>query len=206
MDYTTLIAAKGTANSLADRVNYAPVADRAAEIVKTAQDEIFTSLRVREMRKSLTFTLATGTSTAPLPSDFLDFGGPLRNQYGSKCQRVSEDELVGRQNYDANNALLTGFPAYVAVLDGQMTFDCAALQTLYMRGFYYGATYINDTTATSFLTTRYSQLFWAVLLKHGFAFAMDEDAAMKWDQAAQAAMMQVLQNADLDYRSLEEVC
>ena len=178
MDYATLIAPKGTAGALADRANYAPLAAAAPELIKNAQDELFARLRVREMRKGLTLPLALGAYTAPLPSDFLDVE-VLVPSFGGKVKRISDDRLLARRVVDSTGALMTGLPFFFGIFDNAFQFDVAAVQPWALTGMYYGAPYIGPAVpasgstpavaavTTSFLTNRYSSLFWAVAAQDG---------------------------------------
>lgn len=76
MTYTSLIAPKGTAGSVANWVNYTKL--DIPTIVDEAQALIYMSLRVREMRSQRLFALTAGTSRILLPTGFLDPIGKLR--------------------------------------------------------------------------------------------------------------------------------
>ncbi len=76
MDYTTLIAAKGTAGSLMNWVNYTKIDP--VTILDEAQALIYSQLRVREMRSQRAFFLPAGTSQITLPVGFLDPIGRIR--------------------------------------------------------------------------------------------------------------------------------
>ena len=215
MDFQTLIAPKTTPGSIAFWVNYQPFVSEAAEIVKQAQDEIFTRLRAREMRKGLSFSVAQGLAFAPLPTDYLD-AVSLFNPYGCEVKRTSDDRLLARRTTDSTGALIQSVPTRYGVFDQAFQFDCAANGTLAFTGLYYGATYIGPAVAattttpaaaevdTNILTQRYSHLFRAMLLKHAYAFRKDWQAAALYEAQAEKNFILVEANDDLSYRGLDD--
>jgi hypothetical protein len=70
MTWTSLVAPKGTAGSLANWVGYAKLDTET--IVDEAQSLLFQMLRVREMRTEWMFGMAVGHSNRSLPARFLD--------------------------------------------------------------------------------------------------------------------------------------
>lgn len=77
MDYTSLVASKGTAGSILNWVGYGN-AD-APTLLTEAQALIYQSLRSREMRKEWVFGVSAGQSSVALPSRFLDPEGPIKD-------------------------------------------------------------------------------------------------------------------------------
>lgn len=75
MTYTTLVAPKGTAGSIAAWVNYAKL--DLPTILEEAQSLLYSMLRVREMRTEWTFQVAAGFSEVALPERFLDPDSPI---------------------------------------------------------------------------------------------------------------------------------
>lgn len=206
MDYTSLIGAKSVTGSLADRINYALCP--APELIKNAQDEIFARLRVREMRKSLTINLAAGASCASLPSDFLD-ADSLIDPYGNKVKRNSDDRVLAARAYDSTGALIKSYPQIYGILDEAFQFDCGALKAITLRGMYYGATYIGSTVNntlvnTNFLTNRYSNLFWSVLLKFAYAYRKDPQMAEGYASDAEDQFTKIEAQDDLSYRGIDD--
>lgn len=109
MDYTTLIAAKGTAGSLANWVNYTKL--DTATILDEAQALIYTQLRAREMRTQRIYDLASGAAHIALPSDFLDPIGDIRLatlNYSAKQKDPSFIRLA--RTYDTNSGSLGANP------------------------------------------------------------------------------------------------
>lgn len=204
MDFNTLASPKGVANSLADRVNYQPIEQVAAEIISSAQQEIFTRLRVREMRRTITVNLSPGqVAYIGIPDDYLDLGG-LWDIYGSKIRRVSEDKLFSARVFNADGTVQQGYPSRVAEFNDSFQFDFAPTAQMTLNGFYYGATPISTETNTNFLTQRYSNLLWAVLLKHGHAYYQDWEPAQTYGAAAEGFYQQIMMQSDLEYRGLSD--
>ena len=219
MDYASLIGDKTVAGSLAARINYALIP--APELVKNAQDEIFARLRVREMRKSLTVTLAVGASTFSLPPDCLDIVA-LFGPSGTPIKRISDDRLLSRRTFDATGALIQGMPRFYGIWDNALQFDIAANPPLTLSGLYYAFTYLSAPTNalpamatalaapavpginTSFLTSRYSNLLWAVLLKIAYGYRKEWDAATRHAADAESLFQAIEQQDDLSYRGLDD--
>ena len=103
MNYTSLVATKGTAGSIANWVNYSRL--DLATILDEAQAEIYRLLRVREMRKVAVFTLAVGACSAPAPTGYLDpIGDMLAPTLNLKLKhRLESDVLAGRM-YDTSSS------------------------------------------------------------------------------------------------------
>lgn len=101
MTYTSLVASKGTAGSLANWSNYSKL--DAVTVLDEAQSLLFQLLRVREMRTSWVFGMAVGAAEIALPSRFLDPVGRLRditNGFGLK--HILDTEIEELRAYDTS--------------------------------------------------------------------------------------------------------
>lgn len=111
MNYTSLVAPKGTAGSIANWVGYGKL--DIATVLDEAQSIIFQSLRVREMRTEWIFGLNVGDSQIGLPVRFLDPIGRLRSSTGQHFGHLTESDISNRRSYSqssgtlGNNAITT---------------------------------------------------------------------------------------------------
>ena len=100
MTYTSLIAAKGVAGSIANWVGYGKL-DTVA-LLDEAQSIIYSILRCREMRTEWTYGLAIGQSDVALPSRFLDPIGRLYNVTdGMWLGHRLESDVLAHRSYEA---------------------------------------------------------------------------------------------------------
>ncbi len=100
MNYTSLVAPKGTTGSIANWVNYSKL-DIVA-VVDEAQSLLFSLLRIREMRKEWTFGMAAGEAQIALPARFLDPIGRLYDiTNGIRMPHRIETDIVGARVYEA---------------------------------------------------------------------------------------------------------
>src|SRR6476620_4693133 len=76
MTYTTLIASKTTAGSIASWVNYSKLDILA--VLDEAQLMLYSMLRTREMISRYVFSMDVGEALTPLPARFLD---PIGRMY-----------------------------------------------------------------------------------------------------------------------------
>lgn len=72
MNYTTLVAGKSTAGSIASWVSFDKVTPELPTILEEAQALIYTTMRVREMRSVFHFTMVAKQAHMTLPARFLD--------------------------------------------------------------------------------------------------------------------------------------
>lgn len=168
MNYTDLIAGKGTVGSLLNWVNYAKVP---AEIVlEDAQALIWSRLRVREMRTSTTVTLLVATSSVALPGattgQFLEPIAMKDRTHGIHLipnrppfnTWISDQEMIERRVYDSN-VLTTADPCAVAIFDEAFQFECLAAEaTTYDLVYYKRPDPLTAQNKTNFLTVRWPHL------------------------------------------------
>jgi hypothetical protein len=103
MNYTSLVAPKGTTGSIANWINYSKL--DLPVIVDEAQSLLFSLLRVREMRTEWTFGMAVGEAQKALPSRFLDPIGRLYDiTNGIQMPHRIETDIVGLRTYDSSLA------------------------------------------------------------------------------------------------------
>lgn len=113
MNYTSLVAPKGTAGSIQNWVSYGNI--DTVTILEEAQAVLFQSLRTREMRTQYVFGVPVGICSVALPSRFLDPIGRITDQNGMSYRHLSESEVATRRAFQAvpggtlgNNPFTTG--------------------------------------------------------------------------------------------------
>lgn len=113
MNYTSLVAAKGTSGSIATWVAYNNI--DTPTILEEAQAVIFQSLRTREMRTQFVFGLAVGQCKIALPARFLDPIGRITDQNMMSYRHKTESDIKDGRSFQAvsggtlgSNAITTG--------------------------------------------------------------------------------------------------
>jgi len=107
MNYSSLIAPKGTAGSIANFISYTKVQPEVPTILDEAQGLLYTLLRVREMRTRTRFTMLQGYSVQPLPVNFLDPIGPIQIlDWNLQSTHRDESWLAKNRNYEATTGAL----------------------------------------------------------------------------------------------------
>lgn len=105
MSFTSLVAPKGTAGSVANWVSYTKL--DIETIVDEAQALIFSMLRVREMQTELPFHVDVNGSQFALPSSFLDpIGDLLSTNTGQKFSHLIESQVMRRRAYEQRSGAL----------------------------------------------------------------------------------------------------
>lgn len=97
MNYTSLVAPKGSAGAIATWVAYNNL--DTPTILDEAQSIIFQSLRVREMRTQFVFGIAVGQAKIALPARFLDPIGRIYDAQGNRYVSKLESDIVGSRSY-----------------------------------------------------------------------------------------------------------
>lgn len=148
MDYTSLIAAKGTAGSIANWVNYSKVEPVLPTILDEAQALIYSLLRVREMRTNKALTMAVGTSSIALPARFLD---PIGRLYAPATNmafiHLGESAVGENRPYTTTTGTLATDPFTTAL--SSTTVTVAAIAHDFNQGstiFFSGATAVGGLT------------------------------------------------------------
>lgn len=120
MTWTSLVAPKGTAGSLANWVGYAKLDTQT--IIDEAQSLIFQMLRVREMRTEWTFGMAVGQAQIALPSRFLDPIGRLYDvTNGIRCPHKIESDILDLRYYEQDSGSFSADPFTTAAGSPRVT-------------------------------------------------------------------------------------
>lgn len=183
MTYTGLIAAKTVSTSLRYWVNYSllPV----EELITDAESQIYSLMRVREMRAEAALSISANDSTEPLPAGFLDPIG-LTDVYGDPIEQTDELSLK-RYRVISGGVLTTGDFQKYAIYGEVMNFDCRARAATTLDLLYYKQPDpLGPLNTTNWLTARYPHIMRAMLLSKAFAFRQDDSRAERWEAKAVA--------------------
>lgn len=114
MDYSSLIASKGTAGSILNWVGYSKM--DAPTLLEWSQNVIFQFLRTREMRKEWVFGVSIGQASVDLPSRFLDPAGDIRDITNNRNLQQRIDTVIkGRRVYDHVSSVSLGASPFTTV-------------------------------------------------------------------------------------------
>lgn len=189
MSYTTLTGDKDTVGSIKYFVRHSLVPS--ADILETAQAEIYSKLRVREMMKRLPGTILTGASTITLPSDCIaPMGLYLTGLNAVKVKLIDQDLFELTVAEDADLSVYEGTPCMATFDDTLLYLDAKADQAYTYRLWYMQtpANLAATTNETNFLTTRYKNILEAMCKAYGFAHMKDDAQAAKFKAEANEAI------------------
>lgn len=180
LTYSTLTGAKTVSGSIANWINRAdlPVAD----ILTEAEAWLVSRLRVREMLSFGSVTITSGTSSAALPSDFLDAVQLLPNGATQELPLVAPS-VLGRRT-SAGGAVEVSTPTRWAVIGTAAHVDVACATTFESSLIYYARpAALSSDNPTNFLTTRYPTAVRLVCMAFGYQFMKDEREAAAFKEA-----------------------
>lgn len=173
MTFTTLTGLKTVSGSIKSWMNYGKVDSEG--VLLEAETMIYQRLRVREMRGSDTLTVGVGKASVDLPDGFLD---PLKlRDITNDCRILlkSEDELEDIRTW-TNAVLDDGDPAYYAIYDEQLQFDCKTTTQWRARAlFYRQPDPLSTSNESNFLCTRYPHILRCACLATAARFANDDE-------------------------------
>lgn len=204
MDYTTLIADKNTAGSIARWVNYGQL--DVTQILEEAQLLIYQTLRVREMKVvGATIAVATGDLNVSLPSDFLD---PInfRDNQNNRLLLKDEKSVLNARSLDTSGAWSQSAPYWYAIGSSTIEFDCAIASTSagnYLFEYYGKPALLGVSNTTNFLTSRYPTLLRTACLAQAADFMKNWQAYEEYAQRLLAMIQSVQTNDDLAFRGGE---
>ena len=195
MTYTTLVAAKTAAGSIANWVNANIPSD---EILSDAQSDIYQRLRVREMQTRATLAVALGASTVALPSDYLNFRA-LLDQYGCAIRKRSERVLEMMKAYDSSGNLTSGVITNCADDGTTLYFDVQASVAVSFTLLYHRLPAdLSATNLTNFLTGRYRTLLKAACLVRAYQWLKKAEGIADAKQDREAAFQTAEAMDDID--------
>lgn len=198
ISYSELVAAKSTLNSIKGWINWdlAPATD----ILSDAEAFIYSSLRIREMKRLATGSILTGSTYLALPVDFIaprSFWrvGAERGPIDIRDDKMFEETLP----LDANGVLPIETPTACTIYDDPpfAYFNAQADKNYPYRLVYWRRPEALDVAnETNFLTRRYPVLLRSTCLGYAHMFMKQSDQAQTWLQVASGMIDQA--NADYD--------
>jgi hypothetical protein len=165
MTYTSLVADKNTAGSIARWVNYSKL--DADQILQEAQALLYSMLRTREMRTHFNFDMGAGSSQIALPAGFLDPIGRISMLgSGAKIEQRYQNFIQRRRTYTETTGALGTNPFTTANGSNLVTVSLPS------HGFAQGSTFFT-TGATPFNGVTIAGTFDVVVVVDANDFTID---------------------------------
>lgn len=178
MDYTTLVAGRTTAGSIAKWLNRDLTGADADTILDEAEAYIYSRLRVREMLQEDTGTVADGDTTLSLPTGWIQtqlfmFTG----EYRLILAQETPEDMRRAYVYDTDGSRAEGQPRMFSADGSSIKFEVEADRAYdYLHLYYKTPTALSGSNTTNFLTSRYPRLLRTACLAFGADFwLMDQD-------------------------------
>lgn len=216
MDYTTLIAAKTTAGSLANWGNHASIQDSASTIIGEAESAIYRRLRHWRMLTEVTGTLTVAQDYLTISgiTNYLEdktlwlnglVGGSV---YQQRVKRKTPEEVKQLYCFDGTGVRVQQTPQVFYNNGTQFKFDSPPdLAYPYELLFYQQPAALSGSNTTNWLTIYYPRLLRCALMA-GVAEFM-KDAGMGnydrtyWEQNTETEIMVAQVESDRQSRSLQ---
>lgn len=198
MSWATLTGAQTASGSIRRLVNN-PNID-VDEILEDAQAEIYSRLRVREMRSMTTLTGAQGLRYIVLPTDFLD-PIALKDRYQCDVILTDPDALMNMWADNTDGSPYETDPSYFAIFDERIYFN-VALDAAHPFSLIYfkKPAALSSGNQTNFLTNRYPHLMRAACRKYAYIFLKNSDEAKYAEAQLEKLLAAVAINDDLSNR------
>lgn len=199
MDYTQLVAAKTTSNSIANWLNWslAPV----TEILAEAEAYIYGQLRVREMKALATGTIADGDLTLAMPTGFIASISFRRiGQTAGRIDILDSEHMESRNNIDGDGVFMEGVPTECQIIGDPPVayFNCESDAAYPYRLVYFKRpTALGPSNLTNFLTTRYPKLLRLACVMEGFNFKKEYELAAKEEKRVKQLIFEANSEYDL---------
>lgn len=198
MTFTQLTGAHTTEGSIRNWVNRASVP--AETILTMAEAEIFSRLRVREMRTRTTLTVAAAASSVALPTNFLD-PISLKDRYKVDLTLTDQDDFEDKCDVDSDFALIEGDPTFYAIFNEAFNFNTKMEEERQFTLHYFKQpTALSGTNETNFLTTRYPHVLLAGCRMAAELYAKNWTARDQAEKDLLKAIATIAVNDDLTYR------
>jgi hypothetical protein len=198
MSYSELIASKATLNSIRGWINWDMTP--AVDILAEAETFVYSSLRVREMKRTVTGTLATGVTQTSLPPDFIAPRSFKRiGPYGGKIEILDDKMFEDCLPLMDDGTYPVETPTKCTIQDDP---PVALLNTRTDTQYPYRLVYwrrpesLDLTNETNFLTRRYPILLRATCLGYAHMFMKNAEQSDKWLGVAGTMINQA--NSDYD--------
>lgn len=196
MSYTTLTADKDTVGSIKYFVRHSLVPS--SDILESAQAEIYSKLRVREMMTRLPGTIALAESTITLPTDCIHpMGLYLTGVYSGKVDLIDYDLFERTVSEDESLALYEGCPSRCTFDDTTIYLDVKADQAYTYRLWYMKTpANLSGANETNFLTLRYKNVLEMMCKAFAFEHMEKTELAARYKGEANEAIQLANMNFD----------
>lgn len=218
MDYTTLVASKSTAGSLASWINHATIQASAPTIVAEAEAWIYRRLRHWQMKKQTTgvMTVSTSIDYIALPSDYLadkilkiaGLVAATTQVFNTALKRKTDEFVQDCYQYDNTGARIQQMPRYFYTLGGatpSLKFDSPADLAYPYIFTYYAQPAALSGTLTNFLTTYYPRLMRCACMIGAAEFMKDIGQGSidrtYWIGEAEKELFMAQSESDMEHRS-----
>jgi len=214
INYTTLVASKSTAGSIANWLNHADVQSAAPTIIAEAEAAIYRDLRHWRMIASTAGTMTsnpggqpTVVDYVPLPADYLeDRVFYVTGVNYQKMTRKTMEEVIASYAYDGSGYRQVQQPMWYFSDATNLKFDSAPDQAYpYLLYYYCQPTALGATNLTNFITQFYPRLLRCATCAAAAEFMKDAGQGnydrTYWEQNFMAEMEKAQIESDRSVRS-----
>ena len=203
MTYTTLTGSKDTEGSIKYFVRHSEVP--VDFVLESAQDAIYQVLRVREMLKRASGTIATDATSLALPTDILQPEVLLRTgSYKGRIILLDPEHFESRVGEDENGELYPGVPSFATYDQSNFYFDAKADQDYPYRLWYMQKpALLSASNESNFLCTRYPNILVAMCKHYAFAHRQNEGQAASELETAMAYITKANEEYDMFKQSIQ---
>lgn len=203
MNYTQLVADKGTANSIKNWLNWglAPVEDILAE----AEAYIYNELRVREMILKFEGTLTIGSNVQLMPDDYI---APISfrrtGASAGKIEILDSEHQESRNIIDATNTFVTATPTECQIIGDPAIARLNTKSDLahpYSLVYYARPEALGSGNTENFLTRRYPKMLRKACLMAGYEHYKNPDQEAKYEKQLEALIFKANANFDEEKQS-----
>lgn len=200
MSYSELIGAKTANGSIAQWVNFSDSKMPITSFIEDAQNAIYQTLRVREMKVLETGTIAIDDVSLSLPSDYLTaITLNLTGDNKSVIDILDPEHFESIFGQDSNNSPYPGTPSQGQIVDNKIYFNSKSDLALAYRFVYFKTpALLSASNETNFLTSRYSHIIRAMCVSKAFEFLKDEQSADRYLSMAEGYILKANSEYDME--------
>lgn len=152
------------------------------DFIDIAEARVANRLRLRAQETDLSLTVAAGTNTAALPSDFLE----LRSLYRDGSPQVPMEYLTPEQLNNVRNDARG--PVRYTIVGTNVRLAGVTDAEYTLRGQYYAKfTPLDNTNTSTWLTSYAPHIMLYASLRAAAEFTKDDSAAQKWNDLYEQA-------------------
>lgn len=203
MTYGNLTGDKTVPGSIKSWVNYAKV--DAENVLMDAQTTLYQTLRVREMKSTVTLSITAGQDNWAVPDGFMTFSKFLDVTNGCEIEHKSWDDLEWLRDWN-NGDLVAGDPTYCSFYNEKIEFDVKTARAITGRlSFYKMPALLSSTNPSNFLCTRYPHLLRTACLAMAAVHFKDNVTYAQEIQRMSALVVGVNAQNDLDDHAGQDI-